>query len=267
MVSRNGIKKSRRLLKASKVRITNTYLTTLQGINLETVGNFEITNNPKLKEVDVDQITNITGTAIFSANHKDLRISFPNLESVRNISVRNASTVQFPSLKSTEGLFGLYSNYIEDFLAGNLTQTGDLVFADNSALTNLSLPVLETVKGAFQVANNSMLKSIDAAPKLKTVSGALDFSGSFSKVDLPSLESVDGGVNLQTSSEFDCGSFNQDVAGGDFTCKPKAANPTTKDGSSGTGSGSAATTSDFGTNIAPPAGLSMFALMLGVFAL
>jgi hypothetical protein len=53
------------------------------------------------------------------------------------------------------------------------------VFNDNSNLKNISLPVLKTVGGAFQIANNTKLVKFTGAPRLEEITGALDFTGAF----------------------------------------------------------------------------------------
>ncbi|PGH16421.1 hypothetical protein AJ79_01752 [Helicocarpus griseus UAMH5409] len=249
--------------KAKNIRISNTDLANLKGIALNTVGDMEISNNLHLKEADVAQITNVTGFASFSANHEELKISFPNLESALNMTFRNVSSVEIPSLKKTQGLLGFYSNFFEELAAPNLTSTGDLVFADNSELTNISLPILETVKGAFQIANNTELKAVDGVPKLKTVYGALDFTGSLEKVELPGLDEVRGEFNLQTTQEFNCDALQKEVGRvGDWVCKGKVANPQTKDGESGgNGKGNKPTGAAVPLNI--PSGMTMMALIGG----
>lgn len=167
--------------KAGSVSITNTGLTSLNGISLDTVGDFDITANPALSEVNVNDITNCTGLLNFAANSEKLKVSLPNLQSGRNMTFRNTSSVSIPSLKSLTGQLGLFGNYFEDFAAPNLTTVGDLVFDNNDALTNISLPVLKTVNGGFQISKNEKLKEITGIPKLETVTGALDFSGNFDK--------------------------------------------------------------------------------------
>ncbi|KAK2816017.1 hypothetical protein FQN49_008067, partial [Arthroderma sp. PD_2] len=223
--------------KADRVRITNTDLTSLSGIALEGVTDMEITNNPHLTEVNVNQITNATGYINFAANHKDLKINFPNLQSAHNMTFRNTSSVSIPSLEKMDGLLGFYSNFFMDFTASNLTGTGDLVFADNSNLNNISLPVLKTVKGAFQVANNTNLKAIDGVPKLQTVNGALDFSGKFNKVKLPGLKEVRGDTNVQSTETFGCEPFeefkSEDVIRGKLTCREKQEKPQSGDDTDG----------------------------------
>lgn len=167
---------------ASSIIISNTELESLAGISLETVGDMDINNNPYLTEVNVNDIANATGSISFSANSADLKIDFPNLIFALNMTFRNVSSVDMPSLETVNGSLGFYSNTFETFSAANLTSTGEsLVFDDNSALTNISLPDLTTVGGGFQIANNTDLKMIDGFTGLETVGGAIDFSGEFTK--------------------------------------------------------------------------------------
>lgn len=165
---------------AGSIRITNTALASLVGIQLETVGDFDIANNRHLREINVNEIANITGYANFAANSPDLQVNFPNLASVQNMTFRNLSHIELPSLRTTTGLLGFYSNMFTTFEAANLTSTGPLVFADNGYLTELSLPSLERVDGGFQIANNTLLKGIDNLGKLNEAK-TIDFAGDFAK--------------------------------------------------------------------------------------
>lgn len=166
--------------KAGSVSITNTGLTSLKGIELDTVGDFDLTANTALSEVNVNNIKNCTGLLNFAANSNKLDVSFPNLVSAVNITFRNTSSVSVPSLQNLTGQLGLFGNSFSDFAAPNLTKTGDLVFDNNEKLSNVSLPKLTTVNGGFQMSSNKDLTSL-TVPELKTIVGALDFSGSFEK--------------------------------------------------------------------------------------
>lgn len=163
---------------AGNVAITNTGLTSLKGISLNTVGDFDITENLDLKNVNVNNLTNATGLINFAGNMDSLEIELPNLASGTNMTFRNVSMVSVPSLHNLSGQIGFWGDSFESFSAPNLTETGDMVFNDNSKLSNLSLPVLETVKGGFRITRNDELSSI-SFPALETVTGAIDFSGSF----------------------------------------------------------------------------------------
>lgn len=177
----NALGFSQTVTKAGRVRIENTDLRSLDGIDLESTEGMVILNNPRLATVNVNNIVNATGLINFSANSEKLKIQFPNLERAQNMTFRNATSIDIPSLKKTSGLLGFYSNTFQSLAAPNLTETGDLVFVDNSKLGNISLPALETVNGALQIANNTKLGTIDGFDSLTLIDGTLDFTGKFSE--------------------------------------------------------------------------------------
>jgi hypothetical protein len=168
--------------KAQNVLISNTQLNSLAGIELDTIGNIDIDNNPYLSTVNVNSITTITGSLTVSANYKNLAITFDNLQSANNMTFRNVSSVTMPSLSQMNGSLGFYSDTFQSFAAPNLTATGGaLAFVDCPNLSNISMPRLTEVGGGFLIANNTNLKSINGFPKLQTIVGALDFAGTFDK--------------------------------------------------------------------------------------
>ncbi|PWY93742.1 GPI-anchored cell wall organization protein Ecm33 [Aspergillus sclerotioniger CBS 115572] len=263
---------------AGSVEITNTGLTSLDGISLKTVGAFDITENTNLKTVNVNELTNATGLINFAGNLDSLEIILPNLGTGTNMTIRNVSGVSLPSLETLSGQLGFWGNTFNNFSAPNLTSTADLVFDDNTKLANISMPVLKTVNGGFQIARNDKLKGIDF-PDLKEVTGAIDFSGDFDSVSLSALTEVKGGFNMQSTGNFSCSAFKtlreNNVIRGTYTCKASTTDPTTSDGSSGTttsttSSGtSSATSSDSASvmNVANLPALGLAAIIGAVFAL
>ena len=164
------------------ILISNTGLTSLQGLELETVGLMDINNNRYLDTVDVNNMANVTKAIIFAANSKTLVIKLPNLEFAANMTFRNVSDVRLPSLVSVNGSIGFYSNNFDSIALPNLTETGQaLVFQDGIGLKNISVPNLKEVGAALNINNNPDLAAIDGFPKLETIVGALDFSGDFDK--------------------------------------------------------------------------------------
>lgn len=160
------------------VSIVNTGLRNLDGISLKTVGTFNIENNNNLKSVNVNNLTNATNLINFAGNSQQLEIEFPNLGTAKNLTIRNVKTVSIPSLEKLTGQLGFWSTNLTSFSAPNLTSTADLTFNDNTDLTNVSMPALTKVDGGFLVTRNDVLGTIEL-PKLKTVTGAIDFSGTF----------------------------------------------------------------------------------------
>ena len=170
--------------KVSKVSIQNTFLSSLTGINLVTVQSLDISNNNRLRTFAAD-LGNVTQSLVIGTNGKNLEVSFPDLVWAANMTFRNVSSVDLPSLAVVNGSLGFYGNYLTDVKAPKLTSVGafatgqgSLAFVANSKLTEIDMPLLKTVGGAAQIANNTMLANI-TFPALESVGGAVDFSGTF----------------------------------------------------------------------------------------
>lgn len=167
---------------AQGVRIVNTQLQSLSGLELNSVGAFYVTNNPFLSDFNVNNLASISDYLTVQANAQNLAIEFPNLITAQNMTVGNVSALSIPSLANITGAFGLYSNTFKNFSAPNMTTIGNaLVFADNSALANISMPLLYTVGGGMTIANNTKLTDVDGFPDLKGIGGAGEFIGAFEK--------------------------------------------------------------------------------------
>ena len=172
------------LVKADSVLITNTGLSSLQGINnLEQVDTFNVNNNQALQNISL-QVTSITNSLDIEANDgyiSGLSTSFPMLETATNMTFRNCSSISLPALANVTEDLGFYGNAFTTFAAPNLTTAGGLIFVDNTELTNISLPRLVSINATYQIANNTLLKQVNGFTKLSVVKGALDFSGNFTE--------------------------------------------------------------------------------------
>ena len=172
------------ITKASSILITNTGLTSLDGIsNLQSVDIFNVNNNQALQNISLE-VTSITNSLDIEANdgfQTGLTTSFPLLETAQNMTFRNCSQILLPSLRNVTDDLGFYGNTFVNFTAPKLTTTGGLIFAGNTELTNISLPALTSINQTYQIANNTKLVMIDGFQKLYVIKGALDFSGNFSE--------------------------------------------------------------------------------------
>jgi hypothetical protein len=169
---------SKGVSEASNVEIINTALWTLEGITLESVGRLVVTNNVHLNKINVNELKNATGLINIAGNKKGLEIDFPNLVTGSNMTFYNVSQVSVPSLQNLTGQLGFWGNSFRTFAAPNLTTSSDLTFIGNEELRNISMPALTKVEGGFQITRNDKLSDI-GFPDLETVTGAIDFSGSF----------------------------------------------------------------------------------------
>lgn len=189
------------ITRANNVYISNTGLTDLKGIELTAVGAMDINNNQYLKTINVNNLANVTQSLSFSANGLNLEIDFPNLESAANLTFRNVTSISMPSLAEVGGSLGLYSNYFESFSAPNLTSTGNTIAViDSSELSNLTFPMLQTIGGGLQLANNSKLEAITGFDALETIDGDINYYGSFDVVTFGAIQDVKGAANIYTSS-------------------------------------------------------------------
>ncbi|MCJ1419575.1 hypothetical protein MMC32_005930 [Xylographa parallela] len=248
------------LSKANNVLITNTILNSLTGINkLTQVAGFSISNNPYLPTIELD-VVEISGAVDIGANdvsNGGQSISFPMLQTAGQLTFRNSSSVMLPSLANVSENLGFYDNLFSSLATPNLTFAGGIVFVDNTQLTNISMPMLTTINGTngtYQIANNTLLKSIDGFENLSNVKGGLDFTGNFTSVVLPKLMNVGGAMNVQTSQPFDCsnitslGNTGNQVVKGSITCAGSESQPGNPSSApSGTSSGSSATSTSSGS--------------------
>ena len=167
---------------ADSIRISDTFLASLNSISVTSVRNMDINNNRRLDSWE-SGLTTVSDTLIITANGFGLKVAFPDLVWIANMTVSNVSSITIPSLEVVNGSLRFDSNFFTDFSAPNMTQTedGDLSFTDNGSLTNISFPALTQVGGGFLIANNTELQTIDGFPKLVTVGGAVKLRGNFTE--------------------------------------------------------------------------------------
>lgn len=168
------------LTEAEEVTISDTFLSSLDGIDLSSVKKMDINNNRRLTEFTT-QLGNLSDFLNIQANGLQLKVSMPNLKWIANMTIANVTSFSVPSLAVVNGSARFDSNYFSTFSAPNLTATrsGDISFVGNANLKNISLPVLTTIGGGLLIANNTALEAIDGFPALKTVGGAVKLRGSF----------------------------------------------------------------------------------------
>lgn len=243
--------------KAKSVKIADTKLDSLDGIDLSSVAVMDINNNKRLVSFE-SSLSSLTDTLNINANGNSLEVKFPNLKSIANMTISGVSSFEVPALGTINGSCAFVENDFESFTAPNLTQTQSgsiLSFVSNNQLTNISLPALTKLGGGLLIANNTELGKIDSIPQLKAVSGDIKFRGVFDTVSLPALDDVGGAFDVVSTENITSSCANFDklapskfVKGGNghiqgtYTCKGKVSNAnndtSASTGKSGTGSDS-----------------------------
>ncbi|KAL7949581.1 cell wall protein [Trichoderma barbatum] len=262
--------------KANSIQVTDTFLSDLSGLNINSVDTLTITNNNKLTAFN-SALVNITTLLSVSSNGNNMEINMTKLQTAAEIQLSNVKSFLVPGLKTiTQSLKFDNNPQLTSFSAKNITTIGDSVtFINNNKLGNVSFPLLTSV-GDLTIQNNTALDAVEGFPKLQTVSGGIILRGNFDTVELPSLKDVKGGVTVYSTtdiSEF-CGYFNsaksKKIIQGQESCKSnvKAANEGGSDGdsttSNGKGSGNSDSDSDKDNSVSA---LSINTVLLGVSVL
>lgn len=167
---------------AKSVRVSDTFLGSLDGLNLATVDSLHINNNNRLVSYST-QLANVSTILEITSNNPKLNITLANLVWAEEIRIGNAASLEVPSLEVINGSMYLDQNSFESFSAPNLTMSdkGAISFTNNTQLTNISLPQLETIGGGLTILNNTALEKIKGFPKLEEVGGAVLFGGEFTE--------------------------------------------------------------------------------------
>lgn len=175
--------------KATKVRIENTGLRSLKGINIAEVETIFIANNGYIDSIAM-QLGNVSESLDFSNNNENVKVELTNLIWANNLTFRFTGSVSVPSLEVCNGSLGLYNNGFESFSAPNLTEVGEaLALVANDKLNNITFPKLEKISGVLQIANNTELKEVTGFPELTRVEASFDVSGNMTEYVTSRLQS------------------------------------------------------------------------------
>ncbi|KAK1844342.1 gpi-anchored cell wall organization protein ecm33 [Colletotrichum chrysophilum] len=168
--------------KVNNIVISDTFLKSLDGLNVASVDELHINNNKNLVSYS-NQLANATKTIEINSNGADLGITLPNLIWANEIIIADAAKVEMPSLEVVNSSIKFDKNTFTEFIAPNLTQCsdGDVSFINNVELANLSLPLLTKTGGGLTIQNNTLLQKIDGLPKLEQIGGAVLLRGNFSE--------------------------------------------------------------------------------------
>ncbi|CZR54537.1 uncharacterized protein PAC_04421 [Phialocephala subalpina] len=208
------------LSSVSNVIIENSFLSSLNGINLQNADSVQITNNNRLKTISLPLETAKVGIWI-EANGNAANVSLPDLTSAGSITLRNVSGISLPSLSFLSGGLLLQGTYISGFAVDKLSVISDaLTMHDNDKLNDTSFQGLLSA-GTIDVANNTKLSSI-SFDKLSRVEN-VTISGNLTNIDMPELTSVNSTFSLQSiDPTFNCSAFDSDhsrsVIPGNYTC-------------------------------------------------
>jgi len=191
--------------KVRKITIADTYIDDLSGFTADTVEEWRINNNRRLKQF-APALKNITGTGglvIQGNGAKALEVDLSELESASELQFQDIKSVKFGSLEEIKYSIKFDDNEnLQEVEARNLTEVdGTVSFINNDGLKNVSMPQLESVGGGFVILNNTKYEE-PSFPKLEVVKGGIRLGGAFESVELPELDNVKGSSNVTSTKDI-----------------------------------------------------------------
>ncbi|ODQ60220.1 hypothetical protein WICANDRAFT_100435 [Wickerhamomyces anomalus NRRL Y-366-8] len=246
----NEISLNTGITKINSLYISDTSLETLSGFDVRSLDTFNVNNNKNLNSID-SQLQNVKVALEVSYNADEVEVSFDDLEWANNITFRDISSISLSKLETVNASLGFINTSLDKIEISNLGSVGgSLTFVSNDELEEIDLSNLTSIGGGFDISNNTHLKDIEGFDSLETVGGAVVFVGNFTNASLPSLKRVSGGMEIESSDEFDCDEFNKKksaIQGDAYVCKAASSSTSvalssTSGSGSSTGSGSSSST-------------------------
>lgn len=255
------------------IRVSDTYIDDLSGLNVAQVQSFFISSNRRMRSFD-SRLVNITGAdgLTITDNGPEMELQLSELEVATELQFRGGiKSVSIPLLQELNKSLKIDENdQLTTFFAPNLTKVGEAVsFRDNEKLANVTMPKLEQIGGDLAIIGNPEMEAVDGFPELETIRGALELGGNFEKVELPKLARIEGTANVTSTTDIAefCEYFedleDDDSIDGDLRCTSN--NDDALDGEADKGdSGSNRDSNDDDDDAAGNVGVNMAVLGLAV---
>lgn len=159
--------------KVKEIKIIDTFISSLNDLNIATAERIEIANNAKLSEFN-SALVNVNKTLKLTNNGNNMKVKMSMLERAGDVQFRQVKSFDAPILSQAESIKFNDSPELTDVSANNLTKiTSSLTFINNRKLNKLSFKKLNNIGGDMTVQNNTALKVIDGFPELETVGNIL----------------------------------------------------------------------------------------------
>lgn len=269
--------------KATSIKIQDTFISDLSGLNVATADNITIANNGRLTMFNA-KLENVTYTLSVVDNAGGMQINMSRLESAGVLDFRSIKSFDAPLLQTANRLSFQESPDLLSVSANNLTSIKDSLTLDNNKkLANISFTSLEKISGDMTIRNNTALLKINKFPQLKTIGGAVLLAGSFDtyvhffffflgitvrfcglcsncvlsdSVEIPKLNDIKGAVTVTSTTDISsfCSFFddlkkNNAIQGKESCTSNNAkANEGGKGGTSGSGNNTDSAATGLGVN-------------------
>jgi hypothetical protein len=203
------------LTSAESVIISDTSITSLEGINVFKLKVFNINNNG---EIDVihSGLQKVTSGLTITDNNPSVNVTLDKLASTNDLTLGKIGSLSAANLTTVNGSLSVIDTSVEDLEFKKLTSIGKSLTIDtNDDLDSIDFPKLTSVGGALEIGQNDDLENFGGFPELETVGGTVNMTGSFNNGSFPSLKRVAGGFIIDSKDgELTCSSFDKLNSGG-----------------------------------------------------
>lgn len=198
----------------NSVILSDTSLTGFGGFNIETLDTLIINNNRFLEQIE-STVSEVTGDLLIAANANNIKVSLPNLTSVRSMTIKDTEFINLKSLKTVEKNADFSQNKFSSLDLSSMESAGHtLSIIKNKNLEEIKFDKLLEVGGGLMIIDNEKLKKLDFFSTLKTVGGAIEFRGDINSNHFKDLKIIKGSAIMKSSSEdFNCSDWMKNEVG------------------------------------------------------
>lgn len=209
----------------NSILISDTNVSSLEGINPTNVEVFNINNNKQLVSISSSILT-ISNALTVAFNGDDTVVEFDELLWANNITFYSVSSISIPEITAVNKSAGFFESSVEELEFPLITSIGgDLTIENNEELTYIDFGNVTSIGGGLVIVNNTELLSIDNLDSIKSIQGAVILKGDFDNCTMDSLKTVRGSFDLETTGYADCAPFKKLSKNGgiqgDYTCSAK----------------------------------------------
>lgn len=206
----------------NSILISDTIISSLDGINPVDVEVFNVNNNKELTSIS-SSIETVSNALTVAFNGDDTVVEFSDLVWANNLTFYSVSSISMPEIVSVNKSAGFFESSVEELEFPLITSIGgDLTIENNDYLNYIDFSNVTSIGGGLVIVNNTDLLSI-SLDKVKTVAGAVVLKGDFDNCTMDALKTVRGSFELESTGYADCSPFKKlskkGGIQGDYTCK------------------------------------------------
>lgn len=216
---------------AESVIISDTGLTSLDGINVYKLKVFNVNNNDDIESINAG-LQSVTDTLSISYNAEKVDVILDDLKTCKNLNLQSINSFSAANLTEITGSLSFVSNNLDKIeIKGLKTIADSLSINKNPDLEEIDFPKLTKIGGALYIQNNEALESIGGFDEVERIGGTLNITGDFQNASFPSLDRVSGSFYFKSTGDMGCGDLKDIDVNGKSTCIASSSHSSSKSSS------------------------------------